>query len=96
MYLRRFPLAVPFVLVGEEDCFLCAGNAPVVSFARSCLAESVLYIMAYYYTFHMTYPKCVSSVLLFLQTEVLGDAIHEKDQTAAFKRAKADWQAFFR
>ncbi|XP_056463623.1 uncharacterized protein LOC130403265 isoform X2 [Gadus chalcogrammus] len=96
MYLRRRPLATPFILVGEEDCFLCAGNAPVVSFDRSSLAESVLYVMAYYYAFRMTYPKCVSSVLLFLQTEVLGDAIHEKDQTAAFKRAKADWQAFLR
>ncbi|KAM4550138.1 uncharacterized protein V3H82_019326 [Fundulus diaphanus] len=96
VYLRRRPLATPFILVGEEDCFLCAGNAPVVSFGRSRLAESVLYVMAYYYAFHMTYPKCVSSVLLFLQTEVLGDAIHEKDQTAAFKRAKADWQTFLR
>ncbi|XP_059909410.1 uncharacterized protein LOC132459042 [Gadus macrocephalus] len=90
MYLRRRPLATPFILVGEEDCFLCAGNAPVVSFGRSSLAESVLYVMAYYYAFHMTYPKCVSSVLLFLQTEVLGDAIHEKDQTAAYKRTHSN------
>ncbi|CAL8236148.1 unnamed protein product [Boreogadus saida] len=34
IYLRRRPLATPFILVGEEDCFLCAGNAPVVSFDR--------------------------------------------------------------
>ncbi|CAL8234546.1 unnamed protein product, partial [Arctogadus glacialis] len=61
MYLRRRPLATPFILVGEEDCFLCAGNAPVVSFGRSSLAESVLYVMAYYYAFHMTPgPRTVS------------------------------------
>ncbi|KAM4560739.1 uncharacterized protein V3H82_014820 [Fundulus diaphanus] len=54
VYLSRQPLATPFILVGEEDCFLCARNAPVVYFGRSGLAESVLYVMAYYYVFHMT------------------------------------------
>ncbi|XP_060780404.1 extracellular calcium-sensing receptor-like [Neoarius graeffei] len=93
VYLRRWPLATPFVLVGEGDCFLCAGNAPVASFPRSGLGESILYIMAYYYAFHMTYPKCVASVLSIRQTKVLGDKIHEKDQTTAFKRAKADCMA---
>ncbi|KAM9408140.1 uncharacterized protein KZ484_024336 [Pholidichthys leucotaenia] len=92
-YLRKRTLATPFVLVGPSDCFVCAGSIPIAKFERSRLSESCLFIMAYYYCFHMTYPKCISSVLSFLQTEVLGDAIHEKDQTVSFKRAKADWQA---
>ena len=44
--------------------------------------------IAYYYAFHMTYPKCVACVLSILQTDVLEDSIHEKDATPAFKRAK--------
>ena len=36
---------------------------------------------AYYYALHLTYPKCASTVLSVLQTEVLRDAMREMPPT---------------
>lgn len=50
--------------------------------------------MAYYYTLHLTYPKCVATLLSVIQTEILQDAIHDRDATASYKKAMAEWKDF--
>lgn len=50
--------------------------------------------MAYYYMMHLTYPKCVATLLSVIQTEILQNAIHERDVTASYKRAMAEWMDF--
>ena len=93
-FLNRRPLTTPLVLVDEnQDAFLCIGT-DAIPFPKRYLGDAALYIIAYYYALHMTYPKCVACVLSILQTEVLGDSIHDKDATSAFKRARTDWKAF--
>ncbi|KAF3849477.1 hypothetical protein F7725_019196, partial [Dissostichus mawsoni] len=54
----------------------------------------VMYLMACYYTFHLTYPKCIATLLSVVQTEVLLDAIHDRDMTTSYKKAMADWKKF--
>ncbi|CAL8282902.1 unnamed protein product [Boreogadus saida] len=93
-FLNRRPLATPLVLVDKnQDAFLCLGTE-AIPLPKRYLGDAGLYIIAYYYALHMTYPKCVACVLSIIQTEVLGDSIHEKDATPAFKRARTDWKAF--
>ena len=50
--------------------------------------------MAYYYTLHLTYPKCASTVLSVLQTEVLDNEIHEGDATHAYRKYIAEWKDY--
>ncbi|CAB1428102.1 unnamed protein product, partial [Pleuronectes platessa] len=45
------------------------GKTPVTTFTMDGLNEDFLYVMAYYYALHMTYPKCISTLLSVLQTE---------------------------
>lgn len=69
-------------------------NHPVTTFAKEDLSEGLLYLMAYYYTLHLTYPKCVATLLSVIQTEILQDTINEQDTTASYKRAMAEWKDF--
>ena len=59
---------------------IAIGNTPVTTFTIDRLNEGLLYLMAYYYALHMTYPKCISTLLSVLQTEVLQDSIQDKIQ----------------
>lgn len=43
--------------------------------------------MAYYYTLHLTYPKCVATLLSVIQTEIL-------DMTTSYKKAMTEWKDF--
>ena len=52
-----------------------------------------MYLMAWYYAFHLTYPKCIVT-LLPVQTEVLLDTIHDRDLTSSYKKAMAEWKKF--
>ena len=56
--------------------------------------NGMLSLMAYYYTLHLTYPKFVSTLLSVIQTEVLHDAIHDRDATTAYKKAMNEWKSF--
>lgn len=94
VFLQQRPLSTPVLLIDGDGCFICAGSTAIAPFPKSNLHEGILYLMAYYYVFHMTYPKCIASVLSVLQTEILKDAIHEKDTTPALRRAMTDWKAF--
>ncbi|KAG9272182.1 hypothetical protein AMEX_G13143 [Astyanax mexicanus] len=93
-FLSRFPLSSPLLLIDEENFVISFGKNPVTTFSRDLLHEGVLYVLAYYYALHLTYPKCISTLLSVLQTEVLGDVLHEQDATASYKRALAEWKKF--
>ncbi|XP_071321055.1 uncharacterized protein [Trachinotus anak] len=93
-FLQARPLLSPVVIVCETNCILAIGTMPVLIFPKEDIADSVMYIMACYYTFHLTYPKCIATLLSILQTEVLMDAIHDRDMTSSYKKAIADWKRF--
>ncbi len=74
------------------------GTTPVLTFDKDLLHEQVhegpLYLLAYYYAFHLTYPKFLSTLLSVLQTQVLRDAIHEQDATPSYKKTIQEWRMF--
>ncbi|XP_042560564.1 uncharacterized protein LOC122129900 [Clupea harengus] len=84
----------PIVLLGQENCLLSIGPTTLCSFPKIKFHEAILYLMGCYYVFHLTYPKCIATLLSVIQTEVLGDGLHERDITPSYKRAIADWKAF--
>ncbi|MGH0159892.1 UNVERIFIED_CONTAM: hypothetical protein FKN15_038344 [Acipenser sinensis] len=89
-YLQRRPLSCPVLIVDKENCMVAIGTTPVATFPENHLHEGALYLMAYYYALHMTYPKCISTLLSVLQTEVLQDEIHERDT----RKAMVEWKKF--
>ncbi|KAJ4944703.1 hypothetical protein JOQ06_013243 [Pogonophryne albipinna] len=93
-FLQTRPLSSPVVVICETNCILAIGTMPVLIFPKEDIHESVMYLMACYYTFHLTYPKCIATLLSVVQTEVLLDAIHDRDMTTSYKKAMADWQKF--
>ncbi|KAJ4921482.1 hypothetical protein JOQ06_014297 [Pogonophryne albipinna] len=90
-FLQTRPLSSPVVIICETNCIL---TMPVLIFPKEDIHESVMYLMACYYTFHLTYPKCIATLLSVVQTEVLLDAIHDCDMTTSYKKAMADWKKF--
>ena len=73
---------------------IALGNTPVTTFDRRDFYEGLLYVMAYYYALHLTYPKCISTLLSVLQTEILLDSIHDQDLTPSYKKALGEWKSF--
>jgi hypothetical protein len=66
----------------------------LLTFPKEDIYGSVTYPLACYYAFHLTYPKCIATVLSVLQTEVLSDAIHDRDMTSSYNKAMAAWKKF--
>jgi len=93
-FLRQRPLSTPVVLVSEENCLLAIGTMPVLTFDRDKFEEGLVYLMAYYYALHLTYPKCASTVLSVLQSEILDDAMHDGDATHSYKKSLAEWKDY--
>lgn len=93
-YLKKRTLSCPILIVGSTNCLLAVGDVPITQFSKDEVTEGALYLMAYYYALHLTYPKCVATLLSVIQTEVLLDAIHEQDLTPSYKKGMADWKAF--
>ncbi|KAI4811628.1 hypothetical protein KUCAC02_014507 [Chaenocephalus aceratus] len=93
-FLQTRPLSSPVVIICETNCILAIGTMPVLIFPKEDIHESVMYLVACYYTFHLTYPKCIATLLSVVQTEVLLDAIHDCDMTTSYKKAMADWKKF--
>ncbi|RXM32760.1 hypothetical protein EOD39_15730 [Acipenser ruthenus] len=91
-YLQRRPLSCPVLIVDKENCMVAIGTTPVATFPKNPLHEGALYLMVYYYALHMTYQKCISTLLSVLQTEVLQDEIHERDTTSSYRKAMAEWK----
>ncbi|KAJ8390048.1 hypothetical protein AAFF_G00110620 [Aldrovandia affinis] len=73
---------------------IAIGSTPVATFDSERFHEGLLYLMAYYYALHLTYPKCISTLLSVLQTEILQDSIHEGDSTPSYKKAIGEWKSF--
>ncbi|XP_030579956.1 uncharacterized protein LOC115776609 [Archocentrus centrarchus] len=94
IYLQRRSLFSPVLLFDGSHCIMAIGTTPITTFAEEDLRQGLLYLMAYYYTLHLTYPKCVATLLSVIQTEVLKDSIHERDTTGSYKKAMAEWKAF--
>nr|XP_054607445.1 uncharacterized protein LOC129167182 [Nothobranchius furzeri] len=92
--LQKRSLSCPVVMFDGCKCVIAVGNLPVTTFDKEKLGEGMIYVMAYFYTLHLTYPKCVATLLSVIQTEVLQDAIHERDTTSYYKKALAEWYAF--
>ncbi|KAJ8364890.1 hypothetical protein SKAU_G00137210 [Synaphobranchus kaupii] len=93
-YLKKRPLSCPVLIVSSSNCLLAVGDLPITTFPKDEVTEGALYLMAYYYALHLTYPKCVATLLSVIQTEVLLDEIHEQDLTPSYKKCMADWKAF--
>ncbi|KAJ8349298.1 hypothetical protein SKAU_G00244280 [Synaphobranchus kaupii] len=93
-FLHRRTLSSPLMFISEDNCMLAIGTTPVTTFEKDLLHEGPPYLMAYYYALHLTYPKCIGTLLSVLQTVILGGAIHERDATPSYKKAIAEWQAF--
>ncbi|KAI4886931.1 hypothetical protein NFI96_030450 [Prochilodus magdalenae] len=94
LYLEKRPLTSPVLLFDGKVCILAVGNVPVSTIPKEEFFDGMLMLMAYYYTMHLTYPKCVATLLSVIQTEVLCDAIHDRDATGSYKRAMAEWKSF--
>lgn len=84
----------PIVLLGGENCLLAIGPTPLCTFPRELFYDTILYLMGCYYAFHLTYPKSLATLLSVIQTEILQDALHERDITSSHKKAIVDWKAF--
>ena len=73
---------------------IAVGNTPVTTFPEEDLYHGLIYLLAYYYTMHLTYPKCLGTLLSVLQTEILQDNIHDGDATPSYKKAMVEWKSF--
>lgn len=94
LYLEKRPLSSPVLLFDGSTTIVAVGNVPVTTLPQEDFSEGMLVLLAYYYTLHLTYPKCVATLLSVIQTEVIGDTIHDQDATSAYKKAMADWKSF--
>ena len=94
MCYRKQKTPIPTLRNALSNCLLVVGDVAITTFPKDKLNESALYLMAYYYTLHLTYPKCVATLLSVIQTEVLLDKIHERDLTSSYKKSMAEWKAF--
>ncbi|KAL7402141.1 hypothetical protein ABVT39_010360 [Epinephelus coioides] len=94
IYLQKRPLSSPLLLFDGSCCLVAIGTTPITTFAKEELGEGLLYLMAYYYTIHLTYPRCVATLLSVIQTEILHDSLHEGDNTPSYKRAMSEWKNF--
>ncbi|KAF7699132.1 hypothetical protein HF521_003874 [Silurus meridionalis] len=65
-FLQVRPLFSPVVIVCETNCLLAIGTMPVVTYPKEDICASVMYLMACYYAFHLTYPKCIATLLSVL------------------------------
>ncbi|CAL8254880.1 unnamed protein product [Arctogadus glacialis] len=93
-YLKKRRLSCPVLIVSSSNCLLAVGEVPITTLPKDKVTEGVLYLMAYYYALHLTYPRCVATLLSVIQTEVLLDTIHERDLTPSFKKGMAELKAF--
>lgn len=92
--MQQRPLMCPVLLISKDNCMIAIDNTPVTTFPSTKLDEGLVYLMAYYYAMHLTYPKCISTLLSVLQTEILLDSIHDRDATPMYKKAIAEWRSF--
>ncbi|XP_042560561.1 uncharacterized protein LOC122129896 [Clupea harengus] len=91
-YLETRPLSSPVLLYDGTVCILAIGEVPVSPLEN--VFDGMITLMAYYYAFNLTYPKCIATLLSVIQTEVLSDEIHESDATRVYKKTMTEWKEF--
>ena len=64
------------------------------TYSQNVRYQRVFFTLWPTYTLHLTYPRCASTLLSVIQTEVLLDKILERDLTASYKKALAEWKTF--
>lgn len=88
-------MSCPVLLFDGTTCIVAVGDTPLSNLSNEDLSDGLLVLMAYYYTLHLTYPKCVATVLSIIQTEVISDVIHGQDATNSYKKALSEFNSVF-
>ncbi|KAI4788685.1 hypothetical protein KUCAC02_035701 [Chaenocephalus aceratus] len=91
-FLQTRPLSSPVVIICEPTVYWPLDHARA-HLPKKDIHESVMYLMACYYTFHLTYPKCIATLLSVVQTEVPLGLHSRRDMTTSYKKAMADWKS---
>ncbi|KAL2076457.1 hypothetical protein ACEWY4_027921 [Coilia grayii] len=65
LYLKKRPFSPPVLLFDGSTTIVAVGNVPVTTLPQEDFSEGMLVLMAYYYTLHLTYPKCVAVLLCY-------------------------------
>ncbi|RVE55425.1 hypothetical protein OJAV_G00236440 [Oryzias javanicus] len=86
IFLQSRPFFSLVVIVCDTNCVTTIGTISVLIFSKEDIPDSVMYVMACYSIFHLTYPKSSRTLLFVLQTEVLIDTIHAGDMTSSNKK----------
>ncbi|KAI5620342.1 hypothetical protein C0J50_20112, partial [Silurus asotus] len=56
-YIQTRPLFSPVVIVCKTNCLMSIGTMP-----KADIYASMMYLMACYYAFPLTYPKCIATL----------------------------------
>ncbi|KAJ4946517.1 hypothetical protein JOQ06_024183, partial [Pogonophryne albipinna] len=77
-FLQKRPITSP-VILDSTNLLLAVGKIPLMTLPREIMHEAPLILMGCFYTFHLTYPKCVATLLSIIQTEVLKDRTDQSE-----------------
>ncbi len=77
MFLQRRSITTLVLLVESTNLLLAVGTMPLITSPKEM--------------FHLTYSKCVATLLFVILTEVLKDSIHECDLTHSYEKTTAEW-----
>ncbi|KAG9331443.1 hypothetical protein JZ751_019148, partial [Albula glossodonta] len=77
MLLQRRPITSPILLVESADLLLAVGTMLLITLPKEMIHQAPLILMGCYYTFHLTYSKCLATLLSVIQIEVLKECINK-------------------
>ncbi|KAG9331533.1 hypothetical protein JZ751_018936, partial [Albula glossodonta] len=63
MLLQRWPITSPILLVESADLLLAVGTMLLITLPKEMIHQAPLILMGCYYTFHLTYSKCLATLL---------------------------------
>jgi hypothetical protein len=84
----------PCILSSEDSILIAVGGTMLTPLGGHEWSKALIGLVAVYYCINLTYAVGQDTALLFLQTRVLGDDIHKKDMTSAFRKALESFDAF--
>ncbi|XP_023813468.1 uncharacterized protein LOC111947777 isoform X1 [Oryzias latipes] len=62
-YLEKRSFSSTVLLFDGSCCLVASGETPITTFAKEDLGHRLFYLLAYHYTFHLTHPKFVATLL---------------------------------
>lgn len=85
----RRALYTPLLLLDGSCCLFAIGIILITAFSKKktwwkFILFHISDTLAYNYTMHLAYPRCVATLLSLLQTEMLQDSLHEGDNSPSF------------